>query len=171
MHRGRRPPTPPRGRSRSSSASLRSSDREERLRRAHLRNINQRRGGDSSRRRTKAIHIGQLEIAQDKHQRSLQYLFVGYTIFQSQLDRVQARLAWLKRRGNYPNDKRLVLPSLRMCEEGYEIETVHSRSELDTVYVASGSEEIPAESLTLRAFGQILHQLLLRFQDLQQQVW
>eukprot|EP00435_Cladocopium_sp_Y103_P023710 s1019_g5.t1 len=132
----RRPPSPPR-RSRSPEFY-----REQRLVEAHQRNIAQRRGGFAARRRTRAIHRSLLKLAQERLEKLLGYLFVGYRIFEVQLDRVKRRLEFLNGKHNFPARKEVVLPSLRGDRENEEVWSVESRSELDTIYCVSSDSEI-----------------------------
>jgi hypothetical protein len=62
---------------------------------------------------TKAIHLGLLEVLEQQLQHLLQYLFVGYSVFQVQLDRVQERLVYLRQKNNFPESKSVVLPGVR----------------------------------------------------------
>lgn len=62
---------------------------------------------------TKAIHLGLLEVLEQQLQHLLQYLFVGYSVFQVRLYRVQERLVYLRQKNNFPESKSVVLPGVR----------------------------------------------------------
>eukprot|EP00435_Cladocopium_sp_Y103_P063283 s268_g24.t2 len=97
-----------------------------------------------------------LKKRQERLEKLLGYLFVGYRIFEVQLERVKRRLEFLNGKHNFPARKEIVLPSLRGDRENEEVWSVESRSELDTIYcVTSDSEveEVAASSTGSRSLG------------------